>query len=102
MIGVTGGIVVGSVIGGVIAGWWGVTAPFWFAFVGSAIILVLIWRSLAHIPPAHQALVQPRRASDGSRPPELPGAAGAGRGADPSPSQHPGPPDTAQSSRGEG
>jgi predicted MFS family arabinose efflux permease len=49
MIGVTGGIVVGSLIGGVVAGWWGVTAPFWFAFIGSAIILVLIWRQLAHI-----------------------------------------------------
>jgi MFS family permease len=58
MIGVTGGIVVGSVIGGVIAGWWGVTAPFWFAFVGSAIILVLIWRSLAHIAHADEELVE--------------------------------------------
>ena len=49
MIGVTGGIVVGSLVGGVIAGRWGVTAPFWFAFVGSAVILVLIWRQLLHI-----------------------------------------------------
>jgi hypothetical protein len=28
---------------------WGVTAPFWFAFVGSAVILTLIWRELGHI-----------------------------------------------------
>ena len=49
MIGVTGGIVVGSVLGGLIAGRWGVTGPFWFAFVGSAVILVLLWRQLAHI-----------------------------------------------------
>ena len=28
---------------------WGVTAPFWFAFAGSAIILALIWRSLLNI-----------------------------------------------------
>ncbi len=49
MIGVTGGIVLGSVIGGLIADLWGVTAPFWFAFVGSAIFLVLIWRQLVHI-----------------------------------------------------
>jgi MFS family permease len=49
MIGVTGGIVVGALIGGVIAGRWGITAPFWFAFVGSAIFLALIWRQLVHI-----------------------------------------------------
>jgi MFS family permease len=49
MIGVTGGIVVGSVIGGLVADQWGVTGPFWFAFVGSAIFLVLIWRQLVHI-----------------------------------------------------
>jgi len=28
---------------------WGVTAPFWFAFAGSALILAAIWRSLLHI-----------------------------------------------------
>jgi hypothetical protein len=27
----------------------GITAPFWFAFVGSAVFVVLIWRQLAHI-----------------------------------------------------
>jgi MFS family permease len=42
----TGGIVLGSLIGGVIAGRWGVTAPFWFGFVGSAVFLVLLWRRL--------------------------------------------------------
>jgi predicted MFS family arabinose efflux permease len=63
MIGVTGGIVVGSVIGGVIAGWWGVTAPFWFAFIGSAIILVLIWRSLAQIAHADEELVEQEAAT---------------------------------------
>lgn len=49
MIGVFGGIVVGQGLGGVIARIWGVTGPFWFAFVGSAVILVLIWRELAQI-----------------------------------------------------
>ncbi|TFV67763.1 UNVERIFIED_ORG: MFS transporter [Bacillus sp. AZ43] len=48
-IGVFGGIVVGQALGGVIARVWGITGPFWFAFVGSAVILVLIWRGLAHI-----------------------------------------------------
>ncbi len=57
MIGVTGGIVVGSLIGGAIAARWGVTAPFWFAFVGSAVILVLIWRQLLHIAHADEEVI---------------------------------------------
>ena len=48
-IGVFGGIVAGQALGGVIARIWGITAPFWFAFVGSGILLALIWRALAHI-----------------------------------------------------
>jgi MFS family permease len=51
-IGVFGGIVLGQGLGGVIARIWGLTGPFWFAFVGSAVILALIWRELAHI--AHE------------------------------------------------
>lgn len=49
LVGVFGGLVVGSGIGGLVAQRWGVTAPFWFAFVGSAVFVVLIWRQLAHI-----------------------------------------------------
>jgi predicted MFS family arabinose efflux permease len=49
VVGVTGGLVVGSLIGGVIAQNWGVTGPFWFGFVGSAVFVVLIWRELRHI-----------------------------------------------------
>ena len=49
LVGVYGGLVIGAVIGGLIAQRWGVTAPFWFAFVGSAIFVVLIWRQLRHI-----------------------------------------------------
>ena len=48
-IGVFGGIVVGQALGGLIARTWGLTAPFWFAFAGSAVLLLLIWRELAHI-----------------------------------------------------
>jgi MFS family permease len=48
-IGVFGGIVLGQAVGGVIAQVWGVAGPFWFAFVGSGVILALIWRELAHI-----------------------------------------------------
>ncbi|MGH9041378.1 MAG: MFS transporter [Acidimicrobiia bacterium] len=49
LVGVFGGLVVGAGIGGVIAQHWGVTAPFWFAFAGSALFVVLIWRQLSHI-----------------------------------------------------
>jgi predicted MFS family arabinose efflux permease len=48
-VGVFGGLVIGSGIGGVLAQRFGVTAPFWFAFVGSAIFLVAIWQQLRHI-----------------------------------------------------
>jgi predicted MFS family arabinose efflux permease len=48
-IGVFGGILVGQAVGGAVARIGGVTAPFWFAFVGSAGILVLIWGELGHI-----------------------------------------------------
>jgi MFS family permease len=47
--GVIGGILIGSALGGLVASAWGVTAPFWFAFAGSAVILAVIWRSLLHI-----------------------------------------------------
>jgi MFS family permease len=47
--GVVGGIVIGSVLGGLVASAWGVTAPFWFAFGGSAVMLAVIWRSLLNI-----------------------------------------------------
>jgi MFS family permease len=49
LIGVQGGLVVGGAIGGVIAGAWGVTSPFWFGFVGSAVLVALIWRELVNI-----------------------------------------------------
>ncbi len=56
MIGVTGGIVVGSLLGGLIANRWGVTGPFWFAFAGSAVFLVAIWGQLVHVAHADAAL----------------------------------------------
>jgi predicted MFS family arabinose efflux permease len=49
MVGVYSTLVVGSALGGPIAQRWGITAPFWFAFVGSAIFVVLIWGQLRHI-----------------------------------------------------
>jgi len=49
MMGVNGGLVAGAALGGVIARAGGITAPFWFGFVGSALILTAIWRSLTNI-----------------------------------------------------
>ena len=62
-LGVYGGMVCGSAVGGLIARRWGVTAPFWFAFVGSAVFLLLIWRQLTHIAHADEEV------QSGSSPP---------------------------------
>jgi MFS family permease len=56
LIGVQAGIVVGSALGGVIAARWGVVAPFWFAFVGSALLVVALWRQLSHVAHADAAI----------------------------------------------
>lgn len=53
-VGVFGGLVVGSALGGLLARQFGLTAPFWFAFAGSAVFVVLIWGQLTHI--AHDDL----------------------------------------------
>ena len=48
-----GGLVIGAPIGGLLAQQFGLTAPFWFGGIGSAILLALIWRTLddiAHAP----------------------------------------------------
>lgn len=55
LVGVFGGLVLGSIVGGILAGAYGLAAPFWFAFVGSAIFLVLIWGQLVHIAHADEA-----------------------------------------------
>ncbi|NUR90192.1 MAG: MFS transporter [Nonomuraea sp.] len=43
------GLVIGTLIGGTLASAFGVSAPFWFAFGGSALFVVLLWRQLMHI-----------------------------------------------------
>ncbi len=48
-ISVYGGLVAGSALGGTLATHYGVTAPFWFAFIGSAVFVVLLWRELTRI-----------------------------------------------------
>jgi predicted MFS family arabinose efflux permease len=47
--GVQLGIVVGTPIGGLLARSFGITAPFWFGFVGSAVLVTLLWRQFTHI-----------------------------------------------------
>jgi MFS family permease len=48
-VGIYGGLVVGAPIGGFLARTFGVTAPFWFGFIGSAILVALLWRSFSLI-----------------------------------------------------
>jgi predicted MFS family arabinose efflux permease len=57
MVGSIGALALGTAIGGLLAQTWGILAPFWFAFCGSAITTVLIWRSIAHV--AHGADREP-------------------------------------------
>lgn len=49
LVGVFGGLVIGQALGGVIAQLWGLTAPWWFAFAGALVTLVLVWRPISHI-----------------------------------------------------
>lgn len=56
MVGVFAGLVVGQALGGVIAQIWGLTAPWWFAFAGSALTLLLVWRPISHIVSARPAI----------------------------------------------
>jgi MFS family permease len=56
-VGLTGGIVVGTPIGGLLAKNFGITAPFWFGFIGSALLVIVLWREFRHI--AHDDQVVP-------------------------------------------
>ena len=48
-VGLVGGIVIGTPIGGLLAREFGITAPFWFGFIGSAILVVVLWRQFDNI-----------------------------------------------------
>jgi predicted MFS family arabinose efflux permease len=55
-LGVYGGMVAGAALGGLIAQRWGVTATFWFAFLGSAVFLLVLWPQMRHIAHADEEL----------------------------------------------
>lgn len=55
------GMVVGTPIGGLLARELGITAPFWFGFVGSAVLVALLWREFDNI--AHSGDVRPEAAA---------------------------------------
>jgi predicted MFS family arabinose efflux permease len=44
-----GGLVIGTVIGGLLARAYGITAPFWFGFIGSALLVAVLWRHFDNI-----------------------------------------------------
>jgi predicted MFS family arabinose efflux permease len=46
---IVGGMVIGTPIGGLLARSYGITAPFWFGFVGSALLVAVLWRQFAQI-----------------------------------------------------
>jgi MFS family permease len=52
---IMGGLVIGTPIGGLLARAYGITAPFWFGFVGSALLVVVLWRQFDHIAHAGEA-----------------------------------------------
>jgi predicted MFS family arabinose efflux permease len=56
-VGIYAGIAVGTPIGGLLARELGITAPFWFAFAGSVLLVALLWRQLRHI--AHDGEANP-------------------------------------------
>ena len=52
---IVGGIVIGTPIGGLLAQRFGITAPFWFAFIGSALLVIVMWRQFLNIEHAGDA-----------------------------------------------
>lgn len=43
------GLVIGTPLGGILARNLGITAPFWFGFAGSLLLVVVLWRRFEHI-----------------------------------------------------
>jgi predicted MFS family arabinose efflux permease len=61
MLAVMGGMIAGAAVAGPLADIANtITAPFWFAFSGSAVFLAAIWRQLAHVAHADEQTVATR------------------------------------------
>ncbi len=73
VLGCFGGLVLGGVLGGALAQAYGVTAPFWFAFVGSVVLVGLLWRRFSLIAHDEELAGDPA----GERPGEQPGVGNA-------------------------
>jgi predicted MFS family arabinose efflux permease len=52
---IIGGLVIGTPIGGLLARAFGITAPFWFAFAGSGLLVAILWRQFDNIVHAGEA-----------------------------------------------
>jgi MFS family permease len=46
---IMGGLVIGTPLGGLLASLFGITAPFWFAFAGSIVLVAILWRQFDNI-----------------------------------------------------
>ena len=42
-------VVIGTPIGGLLARNFGITAPFWFGFIGSTLLVTVLWRHFDNI-----------------------------------------------------
>jgi MFS family permease len=63
---IVGGIVIGTPIGGLLARAFGITAPFWFGFIGSALLVIVLWRQFVHIAHAGAATASPVGVGEGT------------------------------------
>ena len=77
VLGCFGGLVLGGVLGGALAQAYGVTAPFWFAFVGSVVLVVLLWRQFSLIAHDEELAGDPVGELPEERPGEQPGVGSA-------------------------
>lgn len=68
LLGSVGGLALGSVLGGALAQRWGVVAPYWFGFLGSALLTVVMWRSFLNIAHAAETGPEPDEAVEVVRP----------------------------------
>jgi MFS family permease len=59
---IMGGLVIGTPIGGLLARTFGITAPFWFGFTGSALLVVILWRQFDNIVHAGDIAPEPAAA----------------------------------------